>query len=388
MRARRLMRCIKILAVVSCIVLLSGCNKSKTENKSTEANSSTPTMSEQANNSQKDGVPDLSTEEGIKEYLLGEWTCKIEYVNNNNVVKMNIDKDLKVHLSICDSLTNEVKVEYKGKIKLDRKYANQDEVPDLIVIELNDKDYPRGDFFFLNRTIYDGKRVMSLFFAGNGESIFNRLVNIDNSEDEGYLPEEIICEKASGEKSKLGVRKNEEFYAVFWGHEIHYESIWMDDVLWIPTEEDDYVEKYPRPMTAYENHEQESVLYSMAPGKDFDILGDDMFKGLVYFVQTDENGNIIELLNVEYKEYIEELVLNIIEDNIVQEIQDNLDAGMSILFTGEITTIDGEDCYVISLGTNHEDHFVKEVIYAVNVNTEQMYRLDVLKDIWESVAVG
>lgn len=101
-----------------------------------------------------------------------------------------------------------------------------------------------------------------------------------------------------------------------------------------------------------------------------------------------EQGKNIELLNAEYKKHIKNLIFDIIKNNTVQEIQGNLNAGMSILFTGEITTIDEYECYIISLGTHHEDHFVKEIIYAVNVNTKQIYRFDVINDTWVSVAFG
>ena len=71
----------------------------------------------------------------------------------------------------------------------------------------------------------------------------------------------------------------------------------------------------------------------------------------------------------------------IIED--IDEIQENLADGMSILFTGETTTIDGEECFEVALGTDHDEVFVREIHYAVNISTEQVYEYNVLNDVWE-----
>jgi len=213
--------------------------------------------------------------------------------------------------------------------------------------------------------------------------------------------EEVIFEKVTGEAPQGKIRKNDKFYANFWGHGVKYESIWIDDVEWTqPEVEDDYDQNYPVPRVINENKEQVSLLYKVDQNKKFDILGDDLFKGEVYYVETDENGNIVELINAEYKSFLEEgsddnnidpeiknLVFDIIETDIV-EIQEYLDTGMTILFTGETTIIDGEECYDVFLGTNHEEVFVREIHYTVNINTGQVYKYDVLNDSWEEVALG
>ncbi|GAB1399018.1 hypothetical protein MASR1M66_04700 [Aminivibrio sp.] len=50
--------------------------------------------------------------------------------------------------------------------------------------------------------------------------------------------------------------------------------------------------------------------------------------------------------------------------------------------------IEDEECYLVIFGTNHEDNFVREVMYAVNTATRQVYRFDVLNDAWEPVPMG
>lgn len=410
-----------LLLVLICIVILSGCNSQKTESIEPEASTSIPIASDVSDNLPDDDMPepeedtipiflpDLTTEEGIEEYLLGEWFCDVSPIGRA-IANMTIDEDLNVHISFYDPFEDKPKGDYKGKIKLDRIYANSNEPPDIICIQLMDEDFPKGDFFFLHRTVYDKKCVMSLFFA-DGKSVFNRLANIDAYENfEEYVIEELMFEKAAEESSQILPRKDDWFYAVFWGHGAYYESIWIDDVWWTPQEEDDFATVYPRAMTLYESDIPESVLYKIAPDMEFDILGDGMEKGEVYYIETDEHGNITELINAEYKEYLEnntsEQYKNLIEndsyENVSQETQDlifeiimtdiveieeYLDSGMTILFTGETTIIDGEECYDLVLGTNHEEAFVREIYYTVNIYTENVFRYDVIMDTWEIVAL-
>lgn len=269
----------KLFIVFICILILSGCNIPTAEN----------------------SLPNLSTEEGIRDYLAGEWILINEY-GPDIVCKMIIDKKMDIHLSFHDSYSDSSRGDFAGRIKLDRQYAKANEAPDLLSIELIDTDYPGGDFFFKHRTIYNEKRVMSWFFAGNGNCIFDML----SSEDYEFSPAEITFEKVSGETSQLAPRKNDEFYAVYWGKGADKETLWLDDVNWTPPEDYDIEPMYPILMTYYENDVAESILYSIAADQITDILGDDLFPGDVYFVQTDKSGNVIDFVSAEYKAYIEE----------------------------------------------------------------------------------
>lgn len=398
----KMKKAIGLLAVLIGIMILTACNNSDSENKNSEVKIIDLPAVEVSENLKEEAEAelsplDLTSEEGIREYLAGEWFCQIEYMSNI-VVNMKIYQDLDVELSFKDSFTEESKGDYKGKIIFDRVYANPDEAPDIISIELDDSKYPKGDFFFLHRTLYDGKRVMSLFFTGNGKSVFDILIGYDG-DDYDYTIEEVMLEKITGEISTGNARKNDAFYAVFWEHGVLYESIWLDDVDWTPSYEDDIPTKYPRQMEVYENDKYESILYNVNPDKKFEILGDNMFKGTVYYVETDNNGNLIELIDADYKKYLEEspedyidseiedLIFDIIINDI-EEVQAYLDDGLSILFTGETTVIDGEECYDVALGRDYEDQFVREIHYAVNINSRQVYRLDIINDVWEIVGAG
>lgn len=382
---------IKIYTIIICIVILTGCNGSNPSDINTTFNSTIPTVTENSKESIEEGSKisplDLDTEKGVREYLVGEWTCKMEYMSNV-VVNLNIYENLDLQLSFYDSSTNEPKEDYKGKIIFKRIYTNEDDAPDMITLQLDDDKYTECDYYFFHRTIYDKKRVMSLFFAGTGNSVFNILTGNDISD---YTISEVLLEKVTGEITKGNIRKNDEFYAIFWGYGIHNENIWIDDVEWTERDED-YNPNYPVPMIVHENKEKESTLYNLDQDKKVDILGDDIFKGDVYFVQTNSKGNIVELISADYKKFLEqssEETENEIKDQIfrvikgMKDIQEYLDNGMSILLTGETTIINGKECYEVFLGTNHEEIFVREIHYAVNLLTCQVYKYDVLNDIWE-----
>lgn len=335
---------------------------------------------------------DLSTEKAIRDYLQGEWTYDWNYYGDV-VCKMNIDKDLNVDLSFRNSYSSEPKGDYRGKITFDRLYAKTDQAPDIISLELIDTDEPGGDFFFLHRTIYDGKRVMSWFYAGNGNSIFDVA---DSTEDFKYTTREAIFEKTSGERSQENPRKNDEFYAVYWGKGEDGKSIWLDDVWWTPEEDQDFEEKYPNEMTNYSTDIQESVLYSIIDQEILEEINNGLTKNLVYYIETDNQGNIKDLISADEKKWIED---NYITDEIREMVTSSLrmydepdyylNLGMTILFEGDTVMINGEEYYEVVLGTQHDgDHFVREMFYAVNTYTGEVYWYDVLNDIWQPLGMG
>lgn len=251
---------------------------------------------------------DLTTEKAITEYLVGDWISDKETLSDYSLTdsdincNMSIGEDLSISLTFYNRETKESKGDYEGTISFDRLDEDLNEAPDLISIELTNTDYPGGDFLFKHRTIYDEKRVMSLFFSGNGNCIFDMLADIDNFE---YAPEEIIFEKITGEKSQLKPIKNMEFYGVFWGLGKDEKSLWIDEVKWTPNDEYDPQALYPSRMTLYEDDLGESVLYNIATEKYEYIFATGMYAGDVYYVETDKNGNIIEFEDAEYKGYID-----------------------------------------------------------------------------------
>ncbi len=393
----------RICSVFIGLILLAACGKSIPDDVKTKPDKPIKALVE---DSAKEDVElnnpmevNLNSDTGLKDYIVGVWICEMEYMTNT-VALLKVEEDFKVHLSFYDSQTKKVAKEYEGYLLFDRLYATSEETPDLISLMLEDDEYSEGDYFFLHRTIYDEKIVMSVFFAGNGDSVFRNLSEDNEASD---MIEELIFEKVSEEILPQETRKNDQFYAVFWGHGEPYESIWLDDVLWTPPDEGEYETMYPPSMTLYENDEYASLLYQVDKEQTFEILGDDLFKGTVYYIETGEFGQITVLINAEYKKYLEggygdnsdaileseinDIIFDVIT-NDVPEIQEYLNEGMSILYTDETVFLGDVTCYQIVLGTDHEEGFVRELYYAIDVYNRQVYQYDVLNDVWEPLAVG
>ena len=56
--------------------------------------------------------------------------------------------------------------------------------------------------------------------------------------------------------------------------------------------------------------------------------------------------------------------------------------GMALMLEGgEDTFIDGMNCRAVWLGTNHEEHFVREILYAID-DYGRVYEFDVVNDKW------
>lgn len=76
-----------------------------------------------------------------------------------------------------------------------------------------------------------------------------------------------------------------------------------------------------------------------------------------------------------------EIAYGVLAEN--EEIRSLLESGMVIAYAGYTENIDGRECYVFVLGTDHEDHIVNEYFYGVCDNLIYVY--DVLDDSWNAV---
>ena len=114
-------------------------------------------------------------------------------------------------------------------------------------------------------------------------------------------------------------------------------------------------------------------------------------------IKAEKDGtlDITETIDVRFLEESQEGFIDIKDKNLISniiqeivEIKEYLNLGMEVLITGETTIIEGQECYEVSLGTNSEDSFVREMHYAVNILTWQVYRFDILNDKWEIIGLG
>ncbi len=87
-------------------------------------------------------------------------------------------------------------------------------------------------------------------------------------------------------------------------------------------------------------------------------------------------------------EYDYSLDINIARDLIAQTDEGSyyLGLGMSLWYTGTDEYIEGRNCPVFVLGTDHEDHFTKEHYYAVGDNV--VYYYDPSGDAWLLLGAG
>lgn len=76
-----------------------------------------------------------------------------------------------------------------------------------------------------------------------------------------------------------------------------------------------------------------------------------------------------------------EIAYGVLAEN--EEIRSLLESGMVIAYAGYTENIDGRECYIFVLGTDHEDHIVNEYFYGVCDNLIYVY--DVLDDSWNAV---
>lgn len=68
------------------------------------------------------------------------------------------------------------------------------------------------------------------------------------------------------------------------------------------------------------------------------------------------------------------------------EVKDALQRGMKLLTTGDSQTIDGQDCPIFALGTDGDEQFVREQLYAVA--DDQIYAYSAVTDSWEPLGAG
>ena len=86
--------------------------------------------------------------------------------------------------------------------------------------------------------------------------------------------------------------------------------------------------------------------------------------------------------------YDSELDIRIAREQLSEtdEVSYYLGLGMSLWYTGTEEYIEGRNCPVFILGTDHEDHFTKEHYYAVGDNV--VYYYDPLGDAWLLLGAG
>jgi len=273
-----------VAIMISTVSCGQNAQKQKTDKTTEQSGAAAPTAT----------LPDFSTEKGIATYLTGTWKfVDTKFDSKNPGCTMIIDADLKFSLSFYHLRTKEEMETYRGKITFGRLFANSGEAPDLLCFKLDDTERSDGgDYFFRHETVYDGKRVMTLCFAGNGDGFLSDKIEVDVSErDNGR---DYLFEQETGEQSKLELRKESEFYAVYWGG--NREWMWLDDV--VPNAAAASLHSLFSPAkTCYRNEVRQSVRYPVSPNATWSIGNRGMVQGVFYAIQTNRQGEVVRIRN-------------------------------------------------------------------------------------------
>lgn len=72
----------------------------------------------------------------------------------------------------------------------------------------------------------------------------------------------------------------------------------------------------------------------------------------------------------------------------IVEVDQALQQGMTMAATGQVEVVEGYTCCIIELGTDHDESFVCERIYAVDPDAYAVFLYDVLTDSWSECAFG
>ena len=70
----------------------------------------------------------------------------------------------------------------------------------------------------------------------------------------------------------------------------------------------------------------------------------------------------------------------------VEEVQQALAEGMALRYTGSTQQLNGVECLLFALGTNREEQFVQERLYAAS--DSMVYRYSPLEDHWVAISAG
>ena len=66
----------------------------------------------------------------------------------------------------------------------------------------------------------------------------------------------------------------------------------------------------------------------------------------------------------------------------MEEVRAAMQQGMVLLNTDIVRRIGGHNCLLFSLGTDHEDHYVSEILLAVS--DEFIFIYDPIYDVWNT----
>lgn len=310
----------------------------------------------------------------LRALLAGEWTYRSPNTGDDQVW-ITFSEDGSYFLE-NETSGGDFRYTYSGSYQIDSWTGETVDPPDMLNFSLSETtdedfsagpDFPMGDYIISRKTICDGEVMIQLGQANNGDSFFSLKF-------EDYSP---VLRKSVGWQPQGEVRENAEFVASVWKVDHETRTVWLDDTaldgIWV------------------NDGRHESLPYAAAEQVDlFGVYPFDenaLAPGETCSVITDKEG-VVQILEPFYSRKAmlsEEEAFSILAE--YEEIQLHLAQGMTMLWDGSTEEIEGANCLLIAVGTDHNEHFVQEYLYAVS-DLGIAYWYDADGDAWLPLAFG
>lgn len=313
-------------------------------------------------------------ESELRALLAGKWTYRSP-ITGDDQVWITFSEDGS-YLLENETPGGDFQYTYSGSYQIDSWTGETVAPPDMLtffLLETTDEDFsagldfPMGDYIISQKTLCDGEVMIQLSQANNGDGFFS-------FKFEDYSP---VLRKSTGWQPQGEVRKNAEFVASVWKADHETRTVWLDDLTL-----DGILVNAER---------QEALPYPVA--EQIDLLGEYPFDenalipGEACSVITNEEGvvQMLEPFHSRKAMLSEEEAFSILSE--YEEIQLFLAQGMTMLWDGDTEEIEGANCLLIAVGTDHNEHFVREYLYAVS-DLGIAYWYDAVSDAWLPLAFG
>ena len=364
--------------VLLCLVTLSGCGAKEplssdaVASESESNQSKPPEVSEvSAPESSAQAAYDTRSEREIfLDEVVGKWYYIPSLIDDGYTYIITISKDLTF---VYEYETDERSGRYTGKITPEwNPNAPESEMPACLSFDVDQRvGYITDGEFALDFVRHNGSWRMFLEKTYDEESVFDELIDgvgIDLERKEAALP--------GSDTPKNG----QTFLVAFWGMQgREREQIWLEHL------------EYDYSTRDFESEAHQTMLYIISSEAIFDIQRADPFWHGIYSATTNADGELTLLRNIIGSDLFEGPEEGDLESELFKILLKTNDVvwplknGMVGYFTGEQDEIDGRVFYTIALGTDHEEHFVHEIFYGINVESGDVYRYDVLMNEWNVV---
>lgn len=370
-----------ILSTVLLLTLLAGCTQKPTEQTETTTAVEAPAVTEPAP-AEKTHLHswEITTEEEARDYYVGQWKL-YEPGAYGDVLSLTLAEDDTFAMEIVTDENGQMS-HYSGTWEIEMYEDGYLACAVNLHLQDTDDDYfaqweSIGTFAFEELSHCDGELLANMHQLNNGDSVYTIYCTTAFEN-----PNTAVLHKPLEDTTEQERRTNDTFYAHMWksrygdqGQEGDFGFgqfvVYVDDVE-LQNE------------TQIINDVITSVPYIVGDDEDTGYLsgGPDglyPYGSDVYRLTTDADGVITSA------EYIctdpaptEEEAFMLLQN--YDEVRLMMEEGMTMLYDGQ-DSLFGVNVAMVSMGTNHEDNFVREVQYAITPYSD-VYRLDMERNEW------